>query len=94
MRRWARIPNGPHGISPTVEAAIFGLLLLTFIFWGAGTRFDNRRNLVVNEANAVATAYSRLDLLPPTRSPQFGKTSERIPGRGSRQIGKYPMSRL
>src|SRR5215471_2680181 len=60
VRRCARNPNGAHGISPTVEAAIFGLmgLLITFIFVGAATRFDNRRNLVVNEANAVATAYS------------------------------------
>jgi hypothetical protein len=94
-RRLARNPNGPLRISPTVEAAIFGLmgLLITFIFWGAGTRFDNRRNLIVKEANAVATAYRGSTCCLRRRSPQFGKTSERMPGRGSRQIRKRPIPR-
>ena len=49
----------------TLEAAIFALLglLLGFAFAGAVSRFDNRRQLAVEEANAISTAYLRLDLL-------------------------------
>jgi hypothetical protein len=51
------------------EAAIFGMLglLIAFTFYGAASRFDTRRQLVVQETNAIGTAYLRLDLLP---SPQ------------------------
>ncbi len=49
-----------------VEGAIFALmgLLVAFTFSGAASRFDMRRHLVVEEANAIGTAYLRLDLLP------------------------------
>jgi hypothetical protein len=49
-----------------VEAAIFGLmgLLIAFTFSGAAARFDERRHLVVQEANMIGTFYLRLDLLP------------------------------
>jgi phosphotransferase system glucose/maltose/N-acetylglucosamine-specific IIC component len=49
-----------------VEGAIFALLglLIAFTFSGAATRFEDRRNLIVDEANAVGTAYLRIDLLP------------------------------
>jgi hypothetical protein len=49
-----------------VEGAIFALmgLLIAFTFSGAASRFDTRRHLVVEEANAIGTAYLRLDLLP------------------------------
>src|SRR5215471_15187301 len=61
-----RNPENFQTVPPTIEASIFGLmgLLIGFTFYGAGTRFDNRRNLVVSEANAIGTAYLRLDLLP------------------------------
>jgi hypothetical protein len=50
-----------------IEGAVFALmgLLLAFTFSGAASRFDARRQLVVDEANAIGTAYLRLDLLPP-----------------------------
>jgi hypothetical protein len=50
----------------TVGTAIYGLLalLLAFTFSGAADRFDERRKLIVEEANAIHTAYRRLDLLP------------------------------
>lgn len=46
----------------TVEGAIFGLmgLLLAFTISGALQRFDDRRQLVTQEAAAVMTAYDRL----------------------------------
>ena len=49
-----------------VEGAVFALLglLIAFTFSGTATRFEDRRNLIVSEANAVGTAYLRIDLLP------------------------------
>jgi CDP-diglyceride synthetase len=48
----------------TVEGAIFGLmgLLLAFTISGALQRFDDRRQLVLQEATAVTAAYDRLGL--------------------------------
>lgn len=48
-----------------IEGAIFALLglLVAFTFAGATSRFDTRRQLVVEEANAIGTAYLRLNLL-------------------------------
>lgn len=49
-----------------IDGAIFGLmgLLIAFTFSGATSRLDHRRELVMNEANAMGTAYLRLNLLP------------------------------
>lgn len=54
-----------------VETAIFGLmgLLIAFTFSGAAARYELRRQLVVDEANAIGTAYLRLDLLPASSQP-------------------------
>ncbi|MGH9885744.1 MAG: DUF4239 domain-containing protein, partial [bacterium] len=38
--------------------------MIAFTFSGAATRFDHRRELIVEEANAIGTAWLRLDLLP------------------------------
>ena len=56
-----------------VEGAIFGLLglLIAFTFSGAMTRFDQRRHLIVEESNAIGTAWLRLDLLPPAVQPEL-----------------------
>jgi hypothetical protein len=52
----------------TVNRAILALmgLLLAFTFSGAATRFDVRRHLIAQEANAIRTAYLRLDILQPS----------------------------
>jgi hypothetical protein len=49
-----------------VQGALFGLmgLMIAFTFSGAASRFDHRRDLVVEEANDVGTAYFRIALLP------------------------------
>lgn len=54
-----------------IEAAIYGLLglLIAFTVSGAATRLDARRVLTVQEANAIGTAYLRLDLLPEAAQP-------------------------
>jgi hypothetical protein len=48
-----------------VEGAVFALmgLLIAFTFSGAASRFDERRQLIVEESNAIGTAWLRLDLL-------------------------------
>lgn len=44
-------------------------LLLAFTFGMAGARFDDRKSLVIEEANAIGTAWLRTDLIPePMRS--------------------------
>ena len=54
-----------------VEGAVFGLmgLLIAFTFGSAAVRFETRRNLIVQEANNIGTAYLRVDLLPPESQP-------------------------
>jgi hypothetical protein len=54
-----------------VEGSIFALLglLVAFTFAGAAQRYDSRRELVVQEANAIGDAWARLDTLPPETQP-------------------------
>jgi hypothetical protein len=49
-----------------VESSIFGILglLLAFTVKGALSRYESRVKLVFNEANAIATVYHDLGLLP------------------------------
>lgn len=48
-----------------IEGAIYALmgLLIAFTFTGAAQRFENRRALIVEEVNAIGTAWLRLDIL-------------------------------
>jgi len=48
-----------------VDGVIFSLLglLIAFTFYGAAERFDARRKMVIEEADAIGTAWSRLDIL-------------------------------
>lgn len=61
--------------SGAIEAAIFGLLglMLAFTFSAAQSRVEKRRDLVVKEANAIGTAYLRLDLLAAEAQPALRK---------------------
>lgn len=54
-----------------VNGAIFAILglILAFSFSGAASRFDQRRALIVEEANAIGTALLRIDLLPADAQP-------------------------
>ena len=72
ITRLAHTPDGlGKGIGP-IEGAAFGLLglLLAFTFSGAASRFVERRHLVTEEANAISTAYLRVDLLPGDAQPE------------------------
>ena len=66
IRHMAQAGEGDRAGIGAVEGAIFGLmgLLIAFTFSGAASRFDSRRQLIVEETNAIGTAYLRLDLLP------------------------------
>jgi hypothetical protein len=67
IRRLAGDPEGAMSGFGTVEGAVFGLfgLLIAFTFSGAPARLDTRKQLIAEEANAIGTAYLRLDLLAP-----------------------------
>jgi len=56
-----------------LEAAVYALLglLLGFTFSGATSRFEAHRQLSVKEANAIGTAYLRLDELPQGSQPEM-----------------------
>jgi hypothetical protein len=56
-----------------IEAAVFALLglLLGFSFSGGTSRLETKRQLVVQEANAIGTAYLRLDELPVNEQPEM-----------------------
>lgn len=62
----------PAGLG-TVEAITFGLLglLMAFTFSGAAERLDTRRGQIVDEANAIGTAWLRIDTLPATAQPKM-----------------------
>jgi hypothetical protein len=57
----------------SVDSAVFALygLLLAFTFSGAPARLDMRRQLIAQEANAIGTAYLRLDLLTANQQPSM-----------------------
>ncbi len=65
---WNR--SNAEGIS-ALNGIVYALLglLLGFAFFGAATRFDERRALILAESNAIGTAYLRLDLLPSEAQP-------------------------
>lgn len=69
--RRATDPEGAFEGTGAVDGAVFALLglVIAFTFSGAAARFDARRQLVVEEANAIGTAYLRIDLLPESSRP-------------------------
>ena len=71
LRRLAKEPSGVLGGTGVIEAAVLALLglLIAFTFSGATSRFDARRQLIIDETNAISTAYLRLDLLLPDARP-------------------------
>jgi len=66
LNRLSADPDGARAGTAATEGAVFGLLglLIAFTFSGAAQRFDARRTLIVAEANAIGTAWLRLDVLP------------------------------
>jgi len=73
QRRQGKDEEGGRAGLGAVEGAVFALLglLLAFTFSGAASRFEDRRHLIVQEANAIGTAWLRLDLLSTNAQPQL-----------------------
>ncbi len=69
--RWRQRHGAEVSGTSTIDGAVLALfgLLVAFAFSGAASRFDERRSLIVQEANAIGTAYLRLDLLGPADRP-------------------------
>lgn len=66
-------PGDKDGGSSAAETAVFSLLglLLSFTFFGAASRLEDRRHLITQEANDIGTAWLRLDMLPAAAQPQL-----------------------
>ena len=73
IAKLARDSEGLTKGAGAAEGAVFGLLglLIAFTFSGAASRFEDRRHLVTSEANAIGTAYLRVDLLPGDAQPEI-----------------------
>jgi len=69
--RHAKEGDREESSAAAIDAAIFALfgLLIAFTFSGAANRFDHRRDQIADEANAIGTAWMRIDLLPPEAQP-------------------------
>jgi hypothetical protein len=70
--RHGQVGGGKGGTNPG-EGAVYGLLslFLAFTFSGAGNRFEARRHLIVDETNAIGTAWLRIDVLPTADQPHL-----------------------
>ena len=62
----ARTRQSELGVSSTVQGAILALLglLLGFTFSMALSRYETRRNMVLDESNAIGTTFLRASLTP------------------------------
>jgi len=72
----ARLDRDPGGMplgAGAAEAAVFALLglLIAFTFSSAAARFQERKDLIRQEANAIGTAYLRIDLTPAEAQPEL-----------------------
>lgn len=73
--RHARVAEEKDAPVAAMAAAVLGLLafMLAFTFSMAASRFDDRRQAVLDEANSIGTTYLRARLLP---EPQRSETAE------------------
>jgi hypothetical protein len=75
-RKFARNRSKDHAENPgtsAVTASLYGLLglLLAFTFGMSGDRFKERKQTIVNEANAINSARLRLRLYADSVQPEF-----------------------
>src|SRR5262245_56353217 len=75
-RSAARAAAAGNGDTPgigSIDASIFGLmgLLLAFAFSGALSRWEDSRQYIAREANAIGTAWLRLDLAQQAVQPKL-----------------------
>ena len=91
-RRAAHDRDGAWHGTGIVDGAVFGLLglVIAFTFSGAASRFDIRRNLIVEELNAIGTAYLRLDILPGEAQPGLRDSFRRYMDSRIQVYRKFP----
>lgn len=79
VRQRLRDPESAGAGTGAIDGAVFALLglLVAFTFSGAAMRFDGRRALIIEEANAIGTAYLRLDLAPLNAQPALRESFRR-----------------
>jgi len=82
LRTGLRRGTSSDGAGPgfvALAGALFALLglLVAFSFAGAAGRFEAKRHLIVEEANAIGTAYLRIDLLPAGSQPALRESFRR-----------------
>jgi hypothetical protein len=95
-RRRQHMSEGEKTPAGSIMGSTLGLLafMLAFTFGMSGTRFDARKQLVLDEASAVLRAYQRAQLLPqPQRSAASRLLTEYVDlrlrlsgGRGLREV--------
>ena len=76
----ARTPENVKSQISTVEAAILGILalLLGFTISMAVSRFEIRKQLVLEEADAIGTSSLRAQLLPAPAGPEIAESSSPV----------------
>lgn len=67
--RGTKVSRDGLGLLDNAVYALLGLMI-AFTFSAAFQRFDLRRSYIVQEANAIGTAYLRVDLLPTEQQPR------------------------
>ena len=74
-RAHTKVPASAQSHIGSLEAAVLGVLalMLGFSFAMALSRYDNRKDMVLAEANAIGTAYLRAQLLPPPHNEEIQK---------------------
>jgi len=85
LGRRRRASGGKTGSIDTAQGSLLALLglLLAFSFSSAAGRFADRQDLILQEANAIGTAYLRADLLAPAHADELraalkAYTAERV----------------
>lgn len=91
-----RIAGTDDDVKGAIVPAVLGLLalLLGFTFALAVDRFETRRELVLQEANAIGTAYLQSQLLPEPHRTQFGALFIRYTDNRIRLAGNLPPEAL
>jgi hypothetical protein len=91
--RGKHTPDGTKSPISAVEGGILGVLglLLGFTMSMAVTRFESRKELVLEEANAIGTAHLRTQLLPTAEGKEIADllrayTNVRVPPEDGRDI--------
>jgi len=86
--RHSRTAEEKEGPVAAMAAAVLGLLafMLAFTFSLAASRFDARRQAVLQEANAIGTTYLRTRLLPEPQGSEIAKLLRRYTELRTRKV--------